>query len=255
VKVTDERRPPFSWASNDAIGLMVDALSGRELSGCLCVYQGLTYLASTRHDGDHAGFDATRIEIASICGLSTRRLGQYLDKLCDLDLLGVDDGGGSRPSTWQLVSPPPQLIRPDETSYRTKRRIGTKRPGRVDETSGRSKKERQEAKEAPPIVPPAEFSGWLDRHSEVTGHGPPRRGTKAWESLEASYRARRGEGYSADDLAVAILGAHRDDYRRENGYDVAESILRPTKVLALINRGRAAQRRPGRKRGELVEAA
>jgi hypothetical protein len=90
-----------------------------------------------------------------------------------------------------------------------------------------------------------EFTDWLDDHQAVTGHNPPREGTKAREALVAAFGARRQEGYDLDELKLATRGGHADDYRRENGYDNAESVLRPTKIHNLIERGRRAGE-PGR---------
>lgn len=85
-----------------------------------------------------------------------------------------------------------------------------------------------------------EFLDWLTDHEKLTGHIPPREGTKARAALASSYQARRAEPYSADELKLATRGAHADDYRRQQGYDVAESVLRPTKIHNLIERGRRA---------------
>jgi hypothetical protein len=63
---------------------------------------------------------------------------------------------------------------------------------------------------------PREFAEWLADHAQVTGHSPPRDGTKALAALAASFAARRGEGYSLDDLKLASRGGHADDYRRES---------------------------------------
>jgi hypothetical protein len=90
-----------------------------------------------------------------------------------------------------------------------------------------------------------EFAEWLADHAQVTGHSPPRDGTKALAALAASFAARRDEGYSLDDLKLASRGGHADDYRREHGYDNAESVLRPTKVHNLIELGRRADDDPG----------
>lgn len=102
----------------------------------------------------------------------------------------------------------------------------------------------------PPISPPTEFEEWLADHERVTGHSPPRAGTKAREALEASYYARHSEGWTAEELRIATRGAHEDGFRRENGYDVADSVLRPTKVGRLVARGQMIG--SSRQLGELV---
>lgn len=83
-----------------------------------------------------------------------------------------------------------------------------------------------------------DFTDWLDDHAQVTGRTAPGELTKARKTLLASYRARRDEGYTAEQLKLATRGAHANDFRRENGYDKAESVLRPSKVHDLVEDGR-----------------
>lgn len=95
--------------------------------------------------------------------------------------------------------------------------------------------------EVPPIAPQGatvDFEEWAEHYQLTTGHTLPRRGTKAFHAIAEHYSARRNEGYAAEDLKLATVGAHADDYRRANGYDTAESILRPTKVAKLVAQGR-----------------
>lgn len=95
--------------------------------------------------------------------------------------------------------------------------------------------------EVPPVVPQGtspDLEEWLLTYEQTTGHSLPARTTKAFKSIAESYNARRSEGHAAHDLLLAIAGAHGDTYRRENGYDTAESILRPTKIGKLIAQGR-----------------
>lgn len=108
-------------------------------------------------------------------------------------------------------------------------------------TRGREEKEEEKT----PLGPPEgerqreiEFEEWIAHHEQTTGHQPPRVGTKARQAVRESFNARRTEGIPLDDLKLATIGAHADDYRREHGYDVAESVLRPTKVAALIAKGK-----------------
>jgi hypothetical protein len=226
---------------------MVEALEGRDLNACLGVYQGLTYAASREQDGDHEGFEATRTELAAICGLSTRRMRRYIDLLVELRLLEVQEGGGSRPNIWQLVDPPLTLAPPDKTSGGTKRQGVPERQGDPGTVRQGATKGREETEETPPLSPPhheevKRFLRWLDAHFAITGHTAPPVGSKARESIMASWTARHREGWTEEQLLAAIVGAHGDDYRRENGYDTAESILRPTKIAALVNRGERRQK-------------
>lgn len=95
-----------------------------------------------------------------------------------------------------------------------------------------------EVEELPPSPFTVDCEEWLGHYEQTTGHPLPGRATKAFHAVTAGYSARRTEGYTADDLKLATVGAHADRYRRENGYDVAESILRPTKIAALIAQGK-----------------
>lgn len=92
------------------------------------------------------------------------------------------------------------------------------------------------------VKPPTPFAvdleEWLLHYEQTTGHKLPGRGTKAFHSIAESYNARRLEGHAAEDVRDAIDGAHFDEFRRLNGYDTADSILRPTKIGSLIARGR-----------------
>lgn len=85
---------------------------------------------------------------------------------------------------------------------------------------------------------PDEFVDWLAFHEQTTGMKPPKPGTKARAAVLAAFRERIAEDYSVDDLKLAVVGAFADNYRRENGYVGAESVLRPRKIHDLIERGR-----------------
>lgn len=87
---------------------------------------------------------------------------------------------------------------------------------------------------------PSEFVEWLEHHVGVTGYSAPKPGTAARRDLAASFQARRDEGYELADLKLATVGAHANDFRRENGYDRASSVLRPKKVHDLVEAGRRA---------------
>lgn len=84
------------------------------------------------------------------------------------------------------------------------------------------------------------FPDFLLDHHNVTGHAIPGISTRRRREIAASYAARLDEGFSPDDMKLATRGAHSDDYRRERGYDTLESVLRPTKIGALVDKGRRA---------------
>lgn len=133
------------------------------------------------------------------------------------------------------VGPDTEL--PEDPSVRMSNRSSV----RMSDSPLDRKKEKAKKKEKDGVEHP-EFQAWIKAHEEVTGHSPPGPRTKALQALASSYLARREEGWTVDQLLAAILGAHKDDWRREHGYDVAESILRPTKIGSLVNKGEVANR-------------
>jgi DNA-binding transcriptional ArsR family regulator len=70
-----------------------------------------------------------------------------------------------------------------------------------------------------------EFDDWLAHYHETTGRSA--RGSK---TARAHFNARRRDDYSLDDLKLATIGCHGDDFCRRNGYDRPETILSPSKV-------------------------
>jgi hypothetical protein len=83
---------------------------------------------------------------------------------------------------------------------------------------------------------PAEFAQWLEHHSSVTGSASPK--GKVRKTAVSMFCSRRSEGYSLEDLQRATVGAFNDSYRRDNGYFDHISVLRPTKVGALVDKGK-----------------
>lgn len=92
-----------------------------------------------------------------------------------------------------------------------------------------------------------EFQVWLDHHEATTGYKQPKVGTKVRSETRSMFDARVSEGYALADLQSATKGAYEDEYRRENGYYDTISVLRPTRIGSLIERGK---RKPSPKRGE-----
>lgn len=89
-----------------------------------------------------------------------------------------------------------------------------------------------------------DFMEWLAFHEQTTGLRQPRKRTQNFKKLRGMYRARRSEGFTDDDLRMAVVGAFNDAYRREHGYFGCESVLRPTKVHDLAEKGRRPQTAP-----------
>lgn len=89
-----------------------------------------------------------------------------------------------------------------------------------------------------------DLAAWLEHHEQVTGMRPPAARSKMMQTIRAMYGARRNEGFTAEDLRHASIGAYNDTYRRQNGYYGHESVLRPTKIHPLIEKGRLGVRGP-----------
>jgi hypothetical protein len=75
-----------------------------------------------------------------------------------------------------------------------------------------------------------EFDDWLEHYREMTGH-TMMRGTK---TAREAFSARRKEDFSLEELKLATVGCHSDDYNREHGHDVPDTILRVSKVTRYI---------------------
>lgn len=95
--------------------------------------------------------------------------------------------------------------------------------------------EREEEKETPSFS--TEFQEWLEHYRAVTGNTAIRGSRPARES----FGARRKE-FSLDDLKLATVGCHGDDFCRTNGHDVPETILRASKVQRYIKLGRESRK-------------
>lgn len=85
-----------------------------------------------------------------------------------------------------------------------------------------------------------EFKEWLEHYRETTG----RKSVRGSRPANKAFDARRSEGRSMDDLKLATVGCHSDDFCRENGHDVPETILRAAKVERYIQLGRKGKK-PG----------
>jgi hypothetical protein len=109
---------------------------------------------------------------------------------------------------------------------------------------GGSTNKRGEQRDSSPEKPSpgtVAFADWLAHHEKVTEAITLKRGTQAWRKVASMHAARVAEGYSPEELCLAVDGAWADDFRRENGHTGPESVLRPTKVADLIAKGRRAR--------------
>lgn len=104
---------------------------------------------------------------------------------------------------------------------------GGKQPGSKPEANG---KQNQSKSLSLSTSKSSSFSEWLTHYRETTGKTSVRGSRPARES----FNARLGDGYSLEELKLATVGCHGDEFCRENGHDVPETILRASKVNRYI---------------------
>jgi hypothetical protein len=75
-----------------------------------------------------------------------------------------------------------------------------------------------------------EFKEWLEHYRATTG----RTTVRGSQPARDAFGARRKEGRTLDELKQATVGCHGDEFCRENGYDIPETILRASKVERYI---------------------
>lgn len=80
----------------------------------------------------------------------------------------------------------------------------------------------------------SDFDVWLKHYVATTGYA----GIRGSKAAREQFTARRKEGWSVEDLELATVGCHGDDFCRSNGHDVPETILRASKVERYIKLGR-----------------
>lgn len=104
---------------------------------------------------------------------------------------------------------------------------------------------------------PIGFEEWLTHHCDVTEQRMPGAGTKARAELARLYMEIIGEGpgRSLDEMKLASLGAHSDDWLRERGLTRPKNVLVFNRVDGLIEKGQQAQKgRPGKfEKGRFVK--
>jgi len=84
----------------------------------------------------------------------------------------------------------------------------------------------------------SEFEDWLGHYRVCTG----RVGVRGSKPSREAFAARRKEGRSLDDLKLATIGCHGDEFCREHGHDVPDTILRASKVERYIQLARQPRR-------------
>lgn len=95
----------------------------------------------------------------------------------------------------------------------------------------------------------SDFEEWLGDYRVVTG----RESIRGSKPARTAFDARIKDGYSLDDLKLATRGCHGDQFCRDNGHDVPETILRASKIeryIALAKQGPRSPSAPGMTQAE-----
>ena len=71
-----------------------------------------------------------------------------------------------------------------------------------------------------------EWAEWLEHYRETTG----KRDVRGSKSARRAFLARRRDDYTLDDLKAATVGCHGDEFCRDRGFNVPDTILRPSNV-------------------------
>lgn len=91
---------------------------------------------------------------------------------------------------------------------------------------------------------PIGFEEWLTHHCDVTEQRMPGAGTKARAELARLFGEimGEGEGRSLEDMKLASVGAHADEWLRERGLTRPKNILVFNRIDGLIEKGQRAKK-------------
>lgn len=117
---------------------------------------------------------------------------------------------------------------------------GTAPSGQDGPVSKRTETTQKTTTESRSHSEPIGFEEWLTHHCDVTGQQVPGRETQARAKLAAKYATLTGEGRSLDDMKLASIGAHADEWLRENGKVFPRNVLVSERIDELIEKGRRA---------------
>lgn len=92
--------------------------------------------------------------------------------------------------------------------------------------SGSRKKEGEEANASSS----SDFEDWLAHYRRTTGRDQ----VKGSKAARSAFAARKRDGLSLDDLKLATVGCHGDEWCVDRGFDVPETILRASNVQRYI---------------------
>lgn len=88
------------------------------------------------------------------------------------------------------------------------------------------------AKQNPSSSVSPSFKNYLEHYKETTG-----REVRGSSAARSSFDARLKDGYTVEELKLATEGAWADEFLRENGHVVPETLLRASKVGRYVQMG------------------
>lgn len=97
---------------------------------------------------------------------------------------------------------------------------------------------KQKESKSPSYSYAVSFSSWIEHYKATTGQ----KQTRGSSPARKAFGARLDDGYSLEDLKLATVGAHSDEFLRKNGHVVPDTILRASKVDRYIQMGREADK-------------
>jgi hypothetical protein len=119
---------------------------------------------------------------------------------------------------------------------------GFRKPPEEPCREGKGREGRGGEREADSSGKPSEFDSWLAHYRQTTG----KESVRGSKPARTAFAARLKDGYSLEDLKAATVGCHSDDFCRNNGHDVPETILRAGKVERYIALASEAKPPPSR---------
>lgn len=201
------------------------------LTSTFAVYLALTEMAAVQFKtGGRDGIVASRQSVAEAAGVSLRTLDTVMKRLAKIGIVTLErrrEGTTDLPSRYCLTGA--------MVARGVQREGFSLHPSRAGEpvqleVDGKAKEKTE----------PIGFEEWIEHHCSLTGQSVPRL-SKARAELARKYGELTGEGRSPEDMKLASIGAHADDWRRQNGKDYPRNVLVFSTIDELIDKGRKAK--------------
>lgn len=181
-----------------------------------------------------------RKRLAECVGVKARALSNHLAELEERGLIRREErfrDNGSRTSSLYHLAINGPLARQDKGGIAPDDKVPVHEPRQGTPCTGVQGHVVEPTQKEPgsePELHKAEFADWLSDFHQVTAR------TQVTGSQPAvrQFRARREEGKTLEDLKLATRGCHSDEFCRDHGFDVPETILRARNITRYIELGR-----------------